>query len=365
MINFPPLSSNQLLIKLFVVIVLLHLFLSLNITYSSSVIASEWYSDFHAASIRDVNKDQCNQFVNSFEKSRRAEAISNIKMTYFGIIPYWIRNVFYLAYILIIGLILLRSNRMFRPVAAAFMILFLSGCSTYNQVYYVGSADGKTSKQDQFFIYENDTIKVSYIFWGANGAMIFNVYNKLDKPIYVDWKKSSFVGKGVKGSYYEERTRSTSNSVAMSKYAGFGSLLALNMNGIEVKEERITFVPPHSNITKSSGYQLVYGYLKLKKSELRDTVIDGKSCYQTAFDKSMGITFRNYLTYSFKESFDQEYSVDNTFYLSKVVVMNSSQFMGSQIYKPLSNNIIWQHPYKSADKFYYPTSLKMNQFVSK
>ena len=40
---------------------------------------------------------------------------------------------------------------------------------------------------------ENNDIKVTYDMWAENGITYFSIYNKADKPMYIDWKRSVFV----------------------------------------------------------------------------------------------------------------------------------------------------------------------------
>ncbi len=48
-------------------------------------------------------------------------------------------------------------------------------------------------KIGQYFEYENDTISVTYSFWEMNGTIEMLIRNKLNQPIYIDWKKCSFI----------------------------------------------------------------------------------------------------------------------------------------------------------------------------
>lgn len=43
------------------------------------------------------------------------------------------------------------------------------------------------------FVQENDTVLVSYCFWGENAPVTITVCNKLGEPIYVDWKRYAMI----------------------------------------------------------------------------------------------------------------------------------------------------------------------------
>ena len=87
--------------------------------------------------------------------------------------------------------------------------LVLSGCAKkYIQVFETKSTN--TEKQADFFVYETDTLKITYSFWAEKGVLSFAVYNKLDQPIYIDWKKSSFIDNSNKLNYWVDEERSNS-----------------------------------------------------------------------------------------------------------------------------------------------------------
>ena len=80
-----------------------------------------------------------------------------------------------------------------------FTIAF-AGCASYIQVFETTSVN--VPIQDGRFVYEDDSVKVVYTFWKKKGLMAFDVFNKLDVPVYIDWKKSSFVYNDYKMDYW-------------------------------------------------------------------------------------------------------------------------------------------------------------------
>jgi len=74
---------------------------------------------------------------------------------------------------------------------------------------------------DHFPIFENDTIQVAYIFWSEDGVMGIFIHNKLNVPIYIDWKKCSFITGLTKHDYWDENISivSSGNSSTTSKYS--------------------------------------------------------------------------------------------------------------------------------------------------
>ncbi len=67
------------------------------------------------------------------------------------------------------------------------LCFFSYSCCTY-QYYSVEGTLAKSQFSD--FFYENDTLQIIYTFNGINGPVTTKIYNKLEIPIYINWKKS-------------------------------------------------------------------------------------------------------------------------------------------------------------------------------
>ena len=104
-------------------------------------------------------------------------------------------------------------------VFAFLTILLLTSCSYYN---VVSIASDKTKQTSSGLIFENDTIRITYKFWAKNGVMNFDIYNKIDMPLYFDWKKSAYIPNDKMMSYWQDETNTVgySSSRAYSLYGG-------------------------------------------------------------------------------------------------------------------------------------------------
>jgi len=215
-----------------------------------------------------------------------------------------------------------------------------------------------------YSVYDNDTIRVVYSFWAEKGIMSFMIINKLEVPIYIDWKKSSYISKDEKNDYYAEKEFKT----ATIKYNSTGSTInwgsifknpivsntAINsgtslVSETLVKEERITFLPPHSYIFKGS-YQIVHDRkgITLIKENTRDTVMDSKKAKVTSVNTN-ALIFRNFLTYSITDKFEKEYYVDNAFCINKVVTIKDKYF---SYVVTTGNKRELVYPYFNPNRFY-------------
>lgn len=216
-----------------------------------------------------------------------------------------------------------------------------TGCK-YSQVVYTVPKSPDVHADGSYYKFENDTLLVTYSFWGPNGVMSFMVYNKLSIPIYIDWKKSSYIDKSKKLNYYIEKETKEWKSVSanyINKYpinslTVFGPTIITESSGsgTSVKEERVTFIPPQSYIYRD--FYIIFPnqhFICKKESEVQLPISEGASKTFPAFvsiaeKTNSALFFRNFLTYSTTESFEKENYVNNEFFVNKVITMKQKYF---------------------------------------
>ncbi len=186
------------------------------------------------------------------------------------------------------------------------------------------------------FVYENDTLRLVYSFWAKDGVMGFTIENKLNIPLYIDWRKSAYISDDIKTSYWKE----TQTTVANTEYASVGysgSASYNNGNGgvnsgsgsvsrgkssteaISIKDERISFIPPHTKTVKRSFALMPEQYIimdNIKRTQFTEKI---KAKVTEESSAKSPLVFSSFLTYSTKETFDSESYVMNEFYISKIV----------------------------------------------
>lgn len=234
--------------------------------------------------------------------------------------------------------------------------IFLSSCSQHF-VSLLKTQSSNTFLRDSSLIFENDSVKITYDFWYNRGLLSYSVYNKLNIPLYIDWKKSSYISNENKLNYWVDKEET--NTALYFQGLGYnGPLLAPGYkatatvgvsSSTKYKEERITFIPPKSYIYKSSFY-LIDNSINLP--EPANESIEKKSynpnSTKTEVVKSQDYNknnspfiFRNFLSLSTSENFNTEFYVDTDFWVCKIQKMSNQQFTGLQynISKEVYTNI--------------------------
>jgi len=264
--------------------------------------------------------------------------------------------------------------------------IIFSSCSNFHfQVFESKPINKETYTDGEYFIFENDSIKLTYSFWGDKGLLSYSLENKLNKGIYVDWKSSSFIINGKKFDYWEDQIVSTSVTTGTSSSITSGTSYRIPYsykglsftssefesfsNTISDKPEKITFIPPNSHIDKKNFLIYPYPYYDLTCNSTNTEIVSRSDnprkktkVYSANFEeKNSPLKFRNYLSISFSESSSPTLFVDNGFYVSKIFEVSKKHFLGRRHYQAYGNPT-FDKPFKKKKNFYIEIEFKENNF---
>lgn len=205
----------------------------------------------------------------------------------------------------------------------------LQSCS-FVQLFEVNSSNMKDA--EGYFQTENDTLRIIYNFNSVGGTMSFLILNKLNVPLYLDWRKSSFIQNNFKNNYWEDiiETKTIGSNLEFTKSQNLNTKL-WNLNNIGLsafasivtKPERITFIPPSTLIPQDKFTLYSKSYYSFRgKPEIKEQILDSKKVCKIQFEnydqKNSPLIFRNFLTFSTSENFASEFYLDNSFYVGCV-----------------------------------------------
>ncbi len=236
-----------------------------------------------------------------------------------------------------------------------FSVVMLSSCSRFTQVVYVSPKEDNIQSVNHFYQYENEDVKIVYWFWAEHGVMSFLFWNKTDKPLYIDWKKSALINNGKRLSYYTNRD--------VNNYKSFGTTYGLDWLDVFndyytksgstdmklsketlVRGERVSFIPPKSYITQAFYNLTANIYFDINDRNTQEESVNFCKVYVSTSNQE--INFRNYITYAFNEKGENEQHVDNEFRLNKVVTMQNDYFNFKD------KNGFWANDWERPTRFY-------------
>jgi len=242
----------------------------------------------------------------------------------------------------------------------------------YIQLFQV-SSDLPTASDK--YIYENDTIKVTYYFWGNRGIMQISVFNKLNAPIYIDWKKSSMMS-GVNTLVYGyEGLIKSDNAKLYKSYLHEGRSLGTmdyesdyQMGGGtsgKKKAETMTEVKAKGFYMSLRFHLVPNEFFKFETtatsvSEMRnDNAKQTTQVYEAKFDSANSpLKFSSLIVYSITKDFAVEKKIDNKFWVGMVREMDAKHFMGEKTGKTPEGYPIFKFPYRKSMNFYIEVDKK-------
>lgn len=221
---------------------------------------------------------------------------------------------------------LMRSRKIFGfrdSLLLAGMIFFLlSGCSRYQYIAIAG--DTHQDKTNNYVI-QNDTAKIVYSFKGYNLPVTVEVYNKLNKPLYVDWTKSALIIDGQTFSYWQNKAQlSGTTGGSLIKLAAGVSYYWGDIDGTIIKQKKVSFIPPQSYV-KTTRFYLKSRFFETQ-NHASETTEDFNSAngqnYGTkfTFDKQNSpLRFKSFITLSTNKDFSTEFHFSNAFWVNNIM----------------------------------------------
>lgn len=230
-------------------------------------------------------------------------------------------------------------KRFFQLIVVSVLLVFGSSCSKVLRIYHVDSVN--TKKDNDRFVYENDSVKVIYDFWYEDGVMLFAVQNKLDKALTIDWKKSHFSLNGLVFPYWRDVDRVRTSGKANTWGTGYGrsfwGFTSFSSSSVVSRDADKSLISPDSWIERGD-YSILKTYIgqvegKLESLKNQQAPSDEIKRVREEFYSSPLLTqltdsanfskedsplsFRNYLTFKL-DGDENENTVDNSFSVSKV-----------------------------------------------
>ncbi len=209
--------------------------------------------------------------------------------------------------------------------------LALSGCtrSVYQvtKVVYAGE-----SLDERTFVIDHQDLEITYDFWANNGRMKFQAHNKLDQPITIDFRHSSFIVND-RSFPYVNHSSLTSFEVVVSSY----DPTIVNGSAITSSDQSLLTIPPNTFV-EVSKFHLNYPNLVLPHVRI-DEVVPLKTSPSTT------LSFSNYLAYRIGEE-------DPLRFIEDPFVTTSTEAMGKTAAQLRENQVPSSSEYPRNLQFY-------------
>ena len=199
----------------------------------------------------------------------------------------------------------------------------MSSCSSTYYYSTLSTNDEGIDRDDLgSFIFDTDSIQIAYSFRGQDGPIQISVYNKLDRPMYVDWSRSAIIINNVATSYHGEKTRLIGQSVYINTSPS-GNTTKATTSGYEYNPDYVSFVPPMRKIEHCSLWlsNLNFDYIDkeaYKKTAIRDVNNQEVKVRALNFsEENTPLFFESYLTIFLEDG--STYAITQSFYIANLI----------------------------------------------
>lgn len=219
------------------------------------------------------------------------------------------------------------------------VVLLLAACTPQNY-YQLLETQGKIiTPSNSLITFENKDLIISYDLWGDKGNGSFIVFNKTEKDILIDLKRSHLIINDVAHTYFQNRTFSSPKTSFFSSDSEEQIMerKGIKLPGVSPKtqslkgsesvvsvEERYICIPPKSS-------QAIVGFNLLEKI-YRDCNIyrfpTNKNIRSTEFDMDNSpLKYRNRLTYSYDDVHTTSLTFENEFFVNRITNYPENEFI--------------------------------------
>ncbi|AHM63358.1 hypothetical protein D770_25565 [Flammeovirgaceae bacterium 311] len=205
-----------------------------------------------------------------------------------------------------------------------FFVCTLSMVSCMNYQYNTVSSNLEANENQEFYL-ENDSLIIKYSFYGDGGPVHISIYNKMEVPLYVDWKRSALVLNDQSHTYWQNKSslEATEQGHQVSLTPMITSSSA-TISGEIRGDEATAFIAPMA-YSQADMLRINLPFLDFETTEKEHRVkvntkegLRAATRYQYAFEDSP-LKFRSYLTISTDPTFTQASTYESTFWVADLV----------------------------------------------
>jgi hypothetical protein len=207
------------------------------------------------------------------------------------------------------------------------ILLGFSSCVSYQYLTLNSPELQKNNKKE--FSWENDTMRLTYNFHGEGGPVTMTVFNKTDKPLFVNWKKSALIRGGEAFSLLDHNVQITGGYAGSSAGGRAFQSASGSIYASFDLPEGINLVPPGTFITKSlnavvepnPAYSDRFTAKPQPPSKKLISPAGNPYTYRSfSFDQAASpLQFKSYLTFALANG-TQEFYISHSFYAQEVML---------------------------------------------
>jgi hypothetical protein len=209
-----------------------------------------------------------------------------------------------------------------RVCLSLFCLTLLASCTRY-QYATVSSPLKQNFKRE--FVRENDSVRIEYSFNGTGGPVQITIHNKLDTPIFINWRMSSLIIAGKSNPYFKNESEFRGSGATTNlQWTESFSTSNTNISGSIKRDEDVSFIPPGRHITtipvrlRDHFFERPFNQKPARKSY--STLSGASSGRSTLYAQNNSpLRYESYLSYSTDANFATIVAIEDAFWVSEVL----------------------------------------------
>jgi hypothetical protein len=223
-----------------------------------------------------------------------------------------------------------------RTILFLFSITIFTSCNVYR---YTSVESKNIQKNEQsIFAEENDTLRIEYDFNGIGGPVSIKIFNKTNQPLYVDWKRSSFIAKDKAVSYFNPGLRIdgtiNSQSIQLTNQVANGEAII----GADIQAQPgNSFIPPHTYTQNTFIYLVSFADLRIPVEQMKREKLQigelKRNIWKVNFSETnTPLFFKSYVTFMLGDTNEKYFFMQHDFYIasSAKTSLNPEGFYGGK-----------------------------------
>jgi hypothetical protein len=217
----------------------------------------------------------------------------------------------------------------FSPLILSIFCLYLSSCISYQHISVSSNRVAVNDKGD--FMRETDSLIVRYYLSGYDCPVVVEVFNKTNKPMYIDWRRSAIIYKDLSISFIQTPTINAAAATTTFTPANAPSpILNTSSSYSEIygeinQSQEVSFIPPRSYVrsrplTLESGFLITAEQLGKKYIAAKNVWVRSK---QFSYDETP-MKFRSHITVTFTDDLKNATIINDEFWVNEVIQTTSS-----------------------------------------
>lgn len=199
------------------------------------------------------------------------------------------------------------------------ILLLVSSCTTYQ--YFTVDSSQLPKDDHQAFIYDNDTMRLSYSFSGPGGPLTITVQNKTNQLLTINWNRSALICNDQSFSLAQTNSTFTASTVT-TRYGGTSSL-----SGTVNTVPGIQIIPPQTKVTQPAltlnvalpQFKMAIPDTTRKQHSMTDNAYEISYKIATVDERQSPLRMKSYLTFSLGQGAGVEFVESHSFYVASVM----------------------------------------------